>query len=203
MLLASIALGLAPGCDSAPASIDDLPAGQRPGGAPQLVALAGGATVAVPARYQPAQAPTLPDVERVHLFRGQEPPAGNSRLMVNELALQGRSCAERLDEEWKRMQAAQADADPAKLRMRRIGTSEQRFVAGHRVLYSESTQQRPGKRGTGLPDAAVASAMMCEAPNQLLIVFAVDLPELPAGAGPLLERIVASYRPPPPQGTSR
>ncbi|MBW2526212.1 MAG: hypothetical protein JRI23_18675, partial [Deltaproteobacteria bacterium] len=122
-------------------------------------------------------------------------PGGRQRLLVSELDLEGKSCKERLDAEWKTMKAAREDSDPERLKLRKTSAAEERTVAGHRVLYAEALQGT-SLSDAGVPFAAGASAFMCEGHNLLLIMYMSDQAELAAEVRPLIDGIIASYAPP-------
>lgn len=157
--------------------------------------LKGGATITIPPeaseRRTPAGLPTV--VQGAHNFTL---PGGERRLLVSELDLEGQTCSARLDAEWATMERARQDTDPERLKLRKTSRVEQRKVAGHRVLYSEALQGT-SLADAGRPFAAAASAFMCEGHNLLLIMYMSSRADLAKNVQPLIDGIIASYRPPP------
>lgn len=161
---------------------------------PVILKLKGGATLTLPAeavpRRKPAGLPSL--VQGAHNFTL---PGGRQRLLVTELDLEGKACSQRLDAEWATMKKSRQDTDPERLKLRKTSVVEERTVAGHRVLYSEALQGS-SLADAGRPFAAAASAFMCEGHNLLLIMYMSDQAELAADVRPMMDRVIASYRPP-------
>jgi len=160
------------------------------------VRLSSGATLQLPPGAKTGKPPrALPkQVKAVHVFRFGD---GNRRLVVNELARDGKTCGQLLDEEWKRMQAAKKDKDEGRLLFRRIGHVEQLKAAGRRVLYSRSKQRRLAKSDAGLtPMIGMASASMCHADDFVVVLFASKNEGLPAGTKAMIVKLLASYKAP-------
>ena len=162
------------------------------GGGGPLV-LRGGASLQLPAGVETARIPGgLSDAAGVaHAFKL---PGGRRRLVVSELPLGGLTCREKLDEDVARMKGAQTETDPQRLALRRVNLIEDRVVGGHRVLYTES-MQGTSLADAGAPFAAVASATMCEGEDLLLMVYVSDEGRLDPAIKPMLDALVASYRP--------
>jgi hypothetical protein len=161
------------------------------GGGP--LGLRGGASLQLPTGAEITRIPGgLSDAAGVpHAFKL---PGGRRRLVVSELPLAGLSCREKLDEDAARMKDAQKETDPQRLALRRVNAIEDRVVGGHRVLYTES-MQGTSLSDAGAPFAAVASATMCEGEDLLLMVYVSDEGRLDPAIKPMLDALVASYRP--------
>jgi len=157
------------------------------------VKLRSGATLELPAGAEETRVPGgVPgSVGNAHTFKL---PGGRRRLLVGELGLEGQGCKERLDQELERMKAAREDKDPERLKLRSLTTLEERVVAGHRVLFNEA-MQGTSLGDAGVPFAAVASVMMCEGQDMLVLVYVSDEAALAPSVKPMLDAVVTSYRP--------
>lgn len=158
------------------------------------VSLKSGATLTMPAvaaASDPSKA--VPDgVERAHLFK-----LGHDKrlLMINELKPDTKTCDERLNEEWAKMEVAKNDPDEKRLAFRRLRVVEDLQVGGGRVLYLEALQKgffQAEKR----PYAAIASVTMCRDEVSIIMMFATDQPVLPRGTKAMMVAIAGSYAKP-------
>jgi hypothetical protein len=171
------------------------PVGSAPGLSKDKLTLSGGGTLTLPqgAKAKTVELGKLPkEVAKAHLFE----LGGDKRLlMVNEFPLEGKTCKERLDEEWKRMTASKGDSDPTRLKFRRMRVIDDVTIAGHRTLYIEF-EQRGLAAAEEQPKAAMASMTFCRDKDHGTITFASPNADLPPATRAMLESIIKSYAPP-------
>jgi hypothetical protein len=159
------------------------------------IVLGSGATMAPPQGATPTTAPggIPPEVAKAHHAFKLE--GGNRRLMVSELALNGQRCAERLQEEWARMERSKAESESKQLELRRVTTIAERQIAGRRVLWAES-MQGTSLADAGAPFAATATALACAGEALLLVMYMATEPTLDPSVRPTIDAMLTSLRVP-------
>ncbi|MCA9620863.1 MAG: hypothetical protein KC731_17690 [Myxococcales bacterium] len=160
------------------------------------VTLGSGAVLPLPAgaTQKPFDAAKrLPEgVEAAHLFNLGSP---KRLLMVNEMDLGGRTCAAALDEEKKRMRAAQDDTDPERLKYRKVSFFEELDVDGQHYLYGESKNRGLGPAtGEERPMVGMGTLLMCRDETYVALMAVTDQTDLPQGMKGLLLDVAKGYK---------
>lgn len=190
--------------DGAPAATDPrpqaAPLNAAPSGRPAVPSnapspLAGklllttGATLGLPPGLTPVESPgELPkEVKSARVFT----LPGDARLMLNELDHGTEPCSAALEREWKKMQAAQEDTDPERLKFRQMKAIERLDLEGKQGIYGASSH------GTGEPGqvAGLATLVFCGGEDLVVAMLAAKQPDVPASAKAVLLDLLRSYRP--------
>lgn len=115
-------------------------------------------------------------------------------LMVNELDMEGKTCAALIAEQEAKMKAAQGDQDEKRLQFRRQQSAEVVKVDGHDVLFGQAMHK--GVSATDeQPFVGSASAVMCRDDNYVLVMFMARTAEKAGAPRQLLLDVIKSFEP--------
>jgi hypothetical protein len=174
----------------ASATVSPVPgASGSPSALPGKLLLTSGATLILPPGLTPVDSPgELPkEVKSARVFK----LPGDARLMVNELDHGAEPCTTALDREWEKMQAAQGDTDPERLKFRQMKDIERLELEGKKGAYGASSH------GTGQPGevAGLATLIFCGGEDLVVAMLAAKQPEVPPSAKAVLLDLLRSHRP--------
>jgi len=179
---------------SRPAATAPRPAATSFSDEPAKLTLTSGATLVIPppvrVKANTTATKRLPDVvKQAKVFE-----LGDDKrlLMVNELDMQGKSCAALISEQAAKMKAAEGDQDEKRLQFRRQQSSEVVKVGGHDVLFGQAMHK--GVSATDdQPFVGSASAVMCRDGNYVLVMFMARTEEKAGAPRKLLLDVIESF----------
>lgn len=173
----------------------------QPAGEPGVLKLASGATLAMPAEAKASElknaAQRLPGVVKAaHKYE----LGGDKRLLlVNEMDREGLACDAVLDRELARANEAQADTDAQKRALRQVKGITELKLGEHRALYAVSANRAPSPGGgatdTSKPMMGVATLMMCQNEDYVVIMHATDQNVAAEDTKKMLVALASSYKP--------
>lgn len=173
----------------------------QPPGEPGVLRLASGATLAMPQEARASElknaAQRLPGVVKAaHKYE----LGGEKRLLlVNEMDREGLACDAVLDRELTRANKAQADTDEQKRALRQVKGITELKLGEHRALYAVSANRAPtpggGATDTSKPMMGVATLMMCQNDDYVVIMHATDQTVSAEDTKKMLVTLAASYKP--------
>lgn len=176
-------------------------AAPAPTGDPSKLALASGATLAIPAgataKTMAKASSRLPGV--VKAAHKYELGSAKRLLLVNEMDREGLACDAVLDRELDRANKAKADTDPQKQAMRKMKGITEIKVGGHRALYAVSQNRAPtpgsAEADTSKPMLGVTTLIMCRNKDYVVMMHAADQSVSAEDTKKILVSIAASYTP--------